>query len=65
MVAAVELVKVVQEGWVVGLLQMGLWSGTLEYLKRVREGSGEERRPEINKETMSCCEKETQPTYVC
>ena len=54
------MVKVVQEGWVVGLR-----AGTLEYLKRVREGSGEERRPEINKETMSCCEKETQPTYVC
>ena len=33
-------------------------------MKEAREGSVEERRPEIDRETMTCCEKETQPTHL-
>ena len=47
--------EVVQDGEVVGLLQVGLLAGTLEYLEGVREGSGEERRPGVDGETMTCC----------
>ena len=43
----------VQEDEVVGLLQVRLWAGTLEYLEGVREGRGEWRRPEMDKETMT------------
>ena len=45
--------KVVQEGEVVGLLQVGLLVGTLEHLEGVREGSGEGRRPEVDRKTMT------------
>ena len=45
--------KVVQEDEVVGLLQVGLLVGTLEHLEGVREGSGEGRRPEVDRETMT------------
>ena len=33
-------------------------------MKEAREGSVEERRPEMDRETMTCCEKETQPTQL-
>ena len=45
--------KVVQEDEVVGLLQVGLLVGTLEHFEGVREGSGEGRRPEVDRETMT------------
>ena len=45
--------EVVQDGEVVGLLQVGLLAGTLEYLEGVREGSGEGRGPEMDKDTMT------------
>ena len=38
-----------------GLLQVGLWADSLEHLEGVREGSGEGRRPGVNRETMTCC----------
>ena len=62
--ATVELVDVGQEGEVVGLLRVGLWAGTLEHLEGVRVGIGEGRRPGVDRETMTCCEKETQPTHL-
>ena len=52
-VAAVKLAEVVQEGEVVGLLQVRLLACTLEHLEGVREGSGEGRRPEVDRETMT------------
>ena len=33
-------------------------------MKEARECSVEERRPEMDRETMTCCEKETQPTQL-
>ena len=54
-VAAVKLAEVVQEGEVVGLLQVRLLACTLEHLEGVREGSGEGRRPGVDRETMTCC----------
>ena len=33
-------------------------------MKEAREGSVEKRRPEMDSETMTCCEKETQPTQL-
>ena len=39
-------------------------AGTLEHLKEAREDSVEERRPEMDRETMTCCKKETQPTQL-
>ena len=57
-VTAVKLAEVVQEGEVVGLLQdlqVRLLAGTLEHLEGVREGSGEGRRPGVDRETMTCC----------
>ena len=47
--------EVVQDGEVVGLLQVGLLAGTLEYLEGVRIGSGEGRRPGMHRETLTCC----------
>ena len=37
----------------VGLLQVGLWAGKLDHLERVREGSGKERRPWVDRETRT------------
>ena len=54
-VGTVKLAEVVQEGKVVGLLQVGLLAGTLEHLEGVREGSGDGRRPGVDRETMTCC----------
>ena len=48
-----DAAKVVQEDEVVGLLQVGLLVGTLEHFEGVREGSGEGRRPEVDRETMT------------
>ena len=45
----------VQEGKVVGLLQVGLLAGTLEHFEGVRAGIGEGRRPGVDRETMTCC----------
>ena len=59
-----EVVGLLQNGEVVGLLQVVLWAGTLENLEGVTEGSGEGRRPEMDKETMTCCKKKTQPTHL-
>jgi hypothetical protein len=33
-------------------------------LKEANEGSVEERRPEMDRKTMTYCEKETQPTQL-
>ena len=62
--AAEELVELVQEGSVLGLLQVGLWDGTLEHLEGVG-GRGE--RGGLGpgwtlRETKTCCEEETKPT---
>ena len=54
-VAAAMLAEVVQEGEVVGLLQVGLYASKLVPLPEVREGSGEGRRPGVDSETMTCC----------
>ena len=54
-VAAVKLTEVAQKGEVVVLLQVGLWASTLEYLEGVRKGSGEGRKPGVDRETMTCC----------
>ena len=47
-VAAAKLAEKELEGEVVGLLHVGLWAGTLEHSERVREGSGEGRRPGVD-----------------
>ena len=56
----VEVVGV-QEGEVVGLLEVGLWAGTLEQLEEVGGGV---RSPGVDRQTMTCCEEETQPTHL-
>ena len=38
--------------------------GTLEHFKEAREGSVEERTPKMDRETVTCWEKETQPTQL-
>ena len=43
-VAAAKLAEKELEGEVVGLLQVGLWAGTLEHYEGVRKGSGEGRQ---------------------
>ena len=60
--AAEGLVEVMQEGEVVGLLQVEMWVCTVEQLEEVE--AGEVRRPEVDGETMTCCEEETQATHL-
>ena len=55
-VAAEGLVKVVQEGTMVGLLQVGLLAGSL---KQIEEVGGRRREPGVDRETMTCCVEET------
>ena len=52
---AAKLAVVVEKVEVVGLLQVGLCAGTLDHLEGVREGSGEGRRPGLDREGMTCC----------
>ena len=44
---------------------MGLRASTLEHMEGVREGSGEGRRHGIDRETMTCCEKEKKKICPC
>ena len=53
--AAAKLAEVVQEGKVARLLLVWLLVGTQEHLEGVREGTGEVRRPGVDRETMTCC----------
>ena len=64
MLAAGELVEVVQEGEVVGLLQVRLLASTMKHMEGVSEGSEEGRRPGVDRETMNGCKKETQRTHL-
>ena len=43
---------------------MGVWAATMEHLQGVRVDSGEGRRPGVDRETMTCCDKETRPTHL-
>ena len=42
---------------------MGLWARKLGDLEGVGEGSGDGRRPGVDRETMTCCEK-TKPNHL-